>query len=383
MYLLVMFGGLGVHYNYIQIYLRGQGFSYQETGFFQALIPLAAMFSAPAWGMVADASRDPRRVLGVLLILGPAAHLLLVGGGGFLTCVVVCLCIALFYQPVIPIQDSLILRALHRYGGDYGHIRIWGSLGFIVPALLLPLLWKINPGEPVQWAIPGLVFAVYAVLALVLLIPFPPVPPERHESLNLGSFKLLKNRTFTILLLCVFLARTASSALDGYQTIYFEEMGVPVAWMGLFLCLGPLSEVATIFYSQRWMARWGAKNLMTLCLAALMIRLMVTASASCWIVLAGIQLLHCLTFGTQHVVTTLLVNQLAGDRIRSSAQTLTTVLSYHTARLLGLTISGFLAEWVGIPNLFAGASGVAVLSLILWLVFYHDTQATTLKQGMR
>ncbi len=383
LYLLAMFGGLGVHFNYIQIYLRGQGFSYREIGLFQALIPLAAMFSAPTWGLVADASRDPRRVLGLLLILGPAAHLLLVGGGGFIPCLLVCLCIALFYHPVIPIQDSLILRALYRHGGDYGHVRIWGSLGFIVPSLVLPLVWRIPPGEPVHWTIPGLVFAGYAVLALLLLITFPPVPPERHVSLNLGVFQLLKNRTFVILLLCVFLARFAASALDGYQTVYFEEMGVPVAWIGLFLSLGPLSEVATIFYSQRWMARWGARNLMALCLTALIIRLMVTAYAGCWTVLAGIQFLHCLTFGTQHVVTTLLVNQLAGDRIRSSAQTLTTVLTFYTARLLGLTISGLLAGWVGIPSLFAAASGVAVLSLILWLVFYHDTQATTLSQGMK
>lgn len=382
-YLAAMFGGLGVHYNYLQIFLRDQGFSYQEIGFFQALIPLVAMVSAPAWGVIADSSRDPRKILGLLLILAPTAHLLLLGGGGFVPCMAVCLCIALFYQPVLPIQDSLILRALHRYGGDYGHIRIWGSLGFTVPALLLPFLWMNTPEMDINWTVPGVLFAGYAVLTLLLLLTFPPVPPERHNPLNLGAFRLLKNRTFSILLVCAFLARIASSALDGYQAVYFEEMGVPIARIGLFLSLGPFSEVATIFYSQRWMVRWGARKLMALCLAALFIRLVVTASAGQWTILAGIQVLHCLTFGTQHVVTTLVVNQLAGDRIRSSAQTLTAVLTNHTAKLLGLTASGVLAGWLGIPVLLGISSGVAALSLILWLVFYHDTPDTTLKDGMR
>ncbi len=382
-YLLVMFGGLGVHFNYLQIFLRDQGFSYQEIGFLQALIPMVAMFSAPAWGAVSDSSRDPRKVLGLLLMLAPATHLLLLGGGGFISCLAVCLCIALFYQPVLPIQDSLILRALHRYGGDYGHIRIWGSLGFTIPALMLPFLWIDGPEVEIDWTAPGLLFAGYSILTLLLLSTFPPVPPERHHRLNFGAFRLLRNRTFSILLVCAFLARIASSALDGYQAVYFEEMGVPIARIGLFLVLGPLSEVATIFYSQRWLVRWGAKKIMALCLAALVVRLVVTATASEWAILAGIQVLHCLTFGTQHVVTTLVVNQLAGDRIRSSAQTLTAVLTNQSARLLGLSASGVLAGWLGIPVLLGISSGIAALSLILWLAYYHDTPDTILKDGMR
>ena len=382
-YLLAMFGGLGVHYNYLQIFLRDQGFSYGEIGFFQALIPMVAMFSVPAWGIMADSSRDPRKVLGLLLVLAPAAHLLLLGGSGFLTCLVVCLCIALFYQPVLPIQDSLVLRALHLYGGDYGRIRIWGSLGFTVPALLLPLFWMVGPELEINWTAPGFLFAGYSVITLLLLTTFPPVSPEKHHRLDLGAFRLVRNPAFTVLLVCAFLARVGSSALEGYQAVYFEEMGVPVARIGLFLSLGPLSEVVTIFYSQRWMVRWGAKNLMALCLAALVVRMGVTAFSSQWPVLAGIQILHCLTFGTQHVVTTLVVNQIAGDRIRSSAQTLYAVLTNHTARLVGLSSAGLIAGWIGIPKLFGLASGVAAFSLLLWLLFYHDTPDTTLKDGMR
>ncbi|MCK6497753.1 MFS transporter [bacterium] len=383
LYLAAMFGGLGVQFIYLQIFLRDQGFSYETIGFLLAVIPAVALVTSPLWGIATDSSRDPRKILLLLLILAPASHYLLIFHKGIVGCLVVCVCIAIFYQPIVPIQDSLILRALHRYGGDYGRLRIWGSIGFTIPALILPVFWMKPELGRIDWTVPALVYGGYAIGSVLMWLRFPSVPPEKAHRFSIESFKLLKNRTFQILLTCVFLARLGSSGLEGYQTMYFEELGVPIHKLALFLSLGPLSEVATIFYSQRWMVRVGARKLMALCLGALVVRMAVTAFSKSWPVLIGIQSLHCLTFGTQHVVTILVVNQLAGDRIRSSAQTLLVVFTVYTSRLLGISLSGWIAQNWGIPRLFEIGAGIAALSFLLWWLYYEDTENTTLKDGMR
>jgi PPP family 3-phenylpropionic acid transporter len=153
--------------------------------------------------------------------------------------------------------------------------------------------------------------------------------------------------------------------------------------LALYLSLGPLSEVVTIFYSQRWLARFGARKLMAVCLMVLAFRLLVTASSSNHWVLVLIQISHCLTFGTQHVVTLLVVNQLAGDAIRASAQTLTMVFSSYLSRLVGLAACGLIAGQVGIPALFCISAGLALLSLVLWLWLYHDTEETLVRERIR
>jgi PPP family 3-phenylpropionic acid transporter len=383
-FLTAMFGALGVHSVYLQIFLRDQGFGYGRIGLLLAEIPLIAMAASPVWGAVADSSPDPRRILRLLLVLGPASHLALLYGGSFEVCLVACLCLAFFYLPIIPIQDSLVLRALHLHGGDYGRLRIWGSIGFTIPSLVLYLTWGESKMGDINWLAPGLLFAGYSALALLLSGWFPAVPPMRRHRLSWAGFSLLRNPTFLVLLGCIFLARVASSSLEGYQAIYLAQTGVPVQDLALFLSLGPISEVATIFYSQRWMARIGARKLMALCLAALVVRLAVTASTQYWPALIGIQVLHCLTFGTQHVVTILVVNQMAGDSIRSSAQTLTVLFSNYLPRLIGLPVAGWIAEREGgIPGLFAISTGVAALALAVWWVLYRDTDETTLKDGVR
>lgn len=382
-YLAAMFGGLGVQFIYMQIFLRDQGFNYEHIGFMLAVIPAVALVTSPVWGMISDSCQDPRRIILLLLILAPASHYLLAFDRGFIACLAVCVCIAIFYQPIIPIQDSLILRALHRYGGDYGRLRIWGSIGFIIPALILPLLWIKPELGVIDWTVPALVYAGYAICSVFFWRRFPEVPPDKVHRFSIESFRLLRNRSFQIILVCVFLSRLASSGLEGYQTMYFEELGVPIQHLALFLSLGPLSEVATIFYSQRWMIRFGARKLVAVCLGALVVRMAVTASSESWAVLAGIQALHCLTFGTQHVVTILVVNQLAGDRIRSSAQTLLMVFTNYTSRLIGISLSGWIAQNWGIPRLFGIGAGIAALSFLLWWLLYEDTENTTLKDGMR
>ncbi|MCG3195675.1 MAG: MFS transporter [Candidatus Omnitrophica bacterium] len=383
MYLAAVFGALGVHFVYLQIYLRDHGFSYQEIGFFLALIPLVAMVVSPVWGMIADSSSDPRRILRILLVLIPMCHLPLLLGGGFWVCLAVCICIALFYQPLIPIQDSLVLRALHIHGGDYGRLRIWGSIGFTIPALFLSVFWGHSSMGAINWTAPGLLFAAYSAAAFALSHALPPVPPERKHGLSAAGFHLLEKPTFLVLMGSVFLARVASSSLEGYQGVYLEELGVPVEQLALFVALGPLSEVFTIFYSQRWLARIGARKLMAICLGALVVRLAVTAGSQSWPVLVGVQALHCLTFGTQHVVTVLVVNQLAGDSIRASAQTLATVFSNYLSRLVGLSAAGWIAQHYALQGLFGVAAGIAALSLALWWILYRDTEDADLKRGVR
>jgi PPP family 3-phenylpropionic acid transporter len=382
-YFFAMYGGLGVYFNYYPIFLKNLGFNNVQIGVVHAVLPLVSMAVTPLWGAWADSQSDPRKTLRLLLVLGPLSYTVLFAGDRFVVCLFLSAFLAAFYLPVIPIQDSLALRSVHLFGGDYGRIRVWGSLGFVVPALVLPFFWDHPKMGEIRWFIPGVVFGLYSVAAWILSFRFPAVPPERKHGFTLKGFQLLENKEFLVLMVCVTLARWASTSLEAYQGIFFEQKGVNVQYLALFLALGPLSEVFTIFYSQRWMTRYRAYPLMALCLIALAIRLLVTAYSESLTVLCLIQLTHCLTFGLQYMVTILVVNQLAGDSIRSSAQAIAVIFSNSLARLGGFTVSGVFADSFGYSRLFEIGAAIATVSLVVWLLFYRDSSKTTLEEGVR
>lgn len=382
-YFLAMFGALGVHFNYFAIYFKDLGFNDVQIGIIHAVIPLVSIVVAPFWGAFADSQSDPRKLLRALLLIGPLSYIILLVGNQFILCLFLSALLAIFYLPIIPIQDGLALRATHLYGGDYGRIRIWGSMGFVIPALFLPLVWGHPIMGDIHWFIPGVVFAGYSLAAWLLAFRFPAVPPERKHGFTLKGFQLLKEKNFLVLMVCAFLARWASTPLEAYQGIFFQQKGIRVEYLALFVSLGPLSEVVTIFYSQRWVTRYRAYPLMALSLVALVVRLLVTGHSESLTVLCVIQLSHSLTFGLQYMVTILVVNQLAGDSIRSSAQTITVIFSNYLAKLAGFVFSGYFSTSWGYSGLFQISAGIAIVSLAIWLLLYRDTRDTILEGGVR
>ncbi len=383
LYFFFIFGGLGVFFFYFQIFLKECGFTFQQIGTIQAIFPLVAMLAAPLWGMLADSSTDPRWVLRSLLFFGPLSFLLLMLSPSYQLCLLFAVLLGIFFQPIIPIHDSLALRAVHMYGGDYGGMRIWGSIGFVIPAFIMAMYWSKRDGEATDWTIPAIIFSGYAILTLLSSFWFPKVPPERKHGFSFEGFQLLRNRSFVVLLGSVFLGRWASSSMEGYQAIHFEALGVPLERIALYMSLGPLSEVVTMFYAQRWMAKYGAYRLMAIALGALVVRLLVTAEATNHTTLILIQLLHCLTFGLLYVVAILTINQLANDRIRSSAQTIGVIFCNYAARISGLISSGYLADQLGLPGLFRMGAWIAGAGLICWLLFFKETEATHLEGGVK
>lgn len=382
-YFVAMFGAYGVQFNYFPIFLKDIGLNNIQIGAVHAVLPLVSMIVGPLWGALADSQSDPRKTLRFFLLVGPMAYVLLLAGNNYGVCLLLSAYLAVFYLPVLPIQDSLALRAVHLFGGDYGRIRIWGSIGFVGPGLFLAYFWDHPKMGEIQWMIPAIVFGAYSVASYALVFRFPAVPPERKHGFTLQGFRLLEDKNFVVLMICVFLTRVASSAMEGYQGIFFEQKGVTIQNLALFVSLGPLSEVFTIFYSQRWVARFRPYPLMALCIFALVIRLLVTAFSESLTVLCLIQLTHCLTFGLQYMVTILVVNQLAGDAIRSSAQTIAAIFSNYLARLAGFALSGVFADSLGYSGLFGVSAGIAAVSMVFWLLFYRDTRETTLAEGVR
>ncbi|MCB9781841.1 MAG: MFS transporter [Candidatus Omnitrophica bacterium] len=383
LYFFFIFGSLGVFFFYFQIFLKDCGFSFAQIGAIQATFPLIAMIAAPTWGMLADSSSDPRWVLRTLLFFGPLSFVLLWFGRDFSVCLLLAAFLGIFFQPIIPIHDSLVLRSVHLHGGDYGAMRIWGSIGFTIPAFIIAMYWSKADGEAIDWTIPTVIFLGYSILAVLASFWFPKVPPEKKHGFSFEGFELLKNRSFVVLLATVFLGRWAFSSLEGYQAIHFGNLGVPLERIALYSSLGPVSEVFTVFFAQRWMAKYGAYRLMAAALIAMVIRLWVTAEATHHSTLILIQLLHSLTFGLLYVTTILTVNQLASDRIRSSAQTIAVIFCNYAARISGLVSSGFLADRLGLPGLFRMAAWIAGAGLVCWLLFFKETKATHLEGGVK
>ncbi|MGO8916469.1 MAG: MFS transporter, partial [Stellaceae bacterium] len=126
----------GVQLPFWPAWLAGRGLSAGEIGVLLALGQWIRLVANPLAGIAADRSAAPRRVMLALGLGAVAGFALLLPARGFALLVLAGTLTAACVSALLPLGDHVALAAAYAGRLDYGRVRLWGSLGFIVATLL-------------------------------------------------------------------------------------------------------------------------------------------------------------------------------------------------------------------------------------------------------
>ncbi|HXX11537.1 MAG TPA: MFS transporter, partial [Burkholderiales bacterium] len=140
----VYFLMLGGFAPYFSLYLRKLGFSAVEIGMLLALMPLARVFAPTAWAWIADHQGRRRPLVRVTTAAAAVAcaGLLVAKSFGWLFAVI--LVLNVFWCASLPLVEATTLAHLKGRLGDYGRIRVWGSIGFVISVVLIGQLLDVT-----------------------------------------------------------------------------------------------------------------------------------------------------------------------------------------------------------------------------------------------
>lgn len=358
---------------YLQKLLALRGFPEDHIGLVLGCCELMAVLAPPLWGILSDRSGRPRLVL-CAAVCGMVPAFQLFGVVRSLPAALgVALLFGFLFRPLIPLTDGLTFRFIHQRGGDYGRIRIGGSLAFTGMLLLLEQLGiGASPGGRmilVAMAVAGTVQLTTFLLAPGLghgetAAPAAPAPSQGTEAHGLHG---LLRPAFLWFTLCAFLGRLAMMGYYGFFTLYlFRVHGVEKA--GLIWLVGAMSEIPIIYYSRPIMQRIGVRNLFALGVLGVAVRLGgFSVAPGLWLVVP-LQVLHALTFGAFHCSTVTYVSRVVPSRLQSTAQTVFAAVVTGGGGILGGALGGILARQYGFRVMYAAFGGLAAGALVLLLI---------------
>lgn len=363
---------------YLQALLRLRGFERDEIGLILGCLEAMAVLAPPLWGALSDHLGMPKVVL-LAAIVGCFPTFLLFGFVKALPGAILCAFLfGCFYRPLIPLTDGLTFRFIRVFGGDYGQIRIGGSIAFILSVVLLERI-GIAHSRSGGLIVGAMGVALCVQLFSVLFIPSSPGPgfgqkvPGRDVSGKKEVFdvkssrRLLLSRGFLCFMLCAFLGRLSMMSYYGFFTLYLKEAH-GFEQVGYIWLLGPLSEMPVMFYSRRIMDRIGVKNLFVLGLLGCALRLYGFSLASAVWMIIPLQLLHSLTFGAYHTASVTYVSRVVPPGLQSTAQSIFAAVTVGTGGILGGALGGVVARHLGFTALYGIFGTIAAVSLILLLV---------------
>ncbi|EAS9109450.1 3-phenylpropionate MFS transporter [Salmonella enterica] len=293
------FFSYGIFLPFWSVWLKGLGLTPETIGLLLG-VGLVARFLGSLF--IAPRVSDPSRLISALRVL---ALLTLVfalafwAGTHVAWLMVVMVGFNLFFSPLVPLSDALANTWQKQIILDYGRVRLWGSIAFVIGSALTGKLVSLYDYQAI---LALLTLGVASMLLGMLLLPS--VPPQgesrQQESAGWPAWRTLVAQSWRFLT-CVCLLQGAHAAYYGFSAIYWQGAGYSASAVGYLWSLGVVAEVIIFALSKKLFRRFSARDLLLLSAVCGVVRwgLMGWSTALPWLIV--IQILHCGTFTVCHL----------------------------------------------------------------------------------
>lgn len=248
----VVYATIYLHYGafglFIPMWFDHRGLSAEQIGVLMALpLILRVFFVAPVTGL-ADRLRRIREVLLFCIVVA----MLLMATMGFAHTYVQMLIFftvfALVWDPLPILGDSYAVLAVRTRKVDFGQMRMWGSIGFIVA--------NLASGALIERYSPEVVPYFTAALLAVPIIPILLLPPDRMlgeaSSNETADWKtVLSNGYVLAAMLATALVTASHTLVITFGAIQWSAAGMGGTSIGLLVGIAAISEIAVLFVAQR------------------------------------------------------------------------------------------------------------------------------------
>jgi PPP family 3-phenylpropionic acid transporter len=297
---------------------------------------------------------------------------------GFFWLFFVMAALSLFTSSTLPLAESLTLAHLATTNGHYSRIRMWGSLGFIVAAVVLGFMIDIAGITSLLWFL-----LIVQMTLFVLSYTLPESKVEAHEHDHFSIWQVIKQPNVIALLVGCSLMVTAHGVLYNFYSIYLSEHGYSKGMIGLLWSVGVICEIGIFMLMPKIMARFSLKSILLISLTLAVLRFgMIGVAVDSLVLLVIAQTLHAATFGSFHAASVEVITQFFKGRHQAKGQAIYNSVAYGVGGTIGGVAGGYALQYLGGQQTFMLAAIFPLLGLIVIALGLKLTHKQQSSQGM-
>ena len=341
------FASLGVLIPYWSLYLKSLGYNSLAIGGLVAILPATKLIAPYIWGWLADHTRRSMFIIRLASVLALLSFSLVFVSQQLGWLIFVMSLFSFFLNATLPQFEAMTLNHLGNDSHRYSVIRLWGSLGFIVIAVLIGDLLQSYQAD----IIPLVVLFTFAVISFTsFIVPEKLNTPHAEHS---PIWHVVKQPQVLAFLLVCFLMLCSHGPYYTFYTIYLQELGYSSHMIGVLWAVGVLAEVIIFLLMHRLLPVFGARKLLIFTLLLTTVRwLIIGFFADDLSMLFIAQLIHAFSFGVFHSVGISLVHDYFTGSHQGRGQALYSSVSFGAGVAVGSLVSGLLWDQWGAGVLF-------------------------------
>jgi PPP family 3-phenylpropionic acid transporter len=362
-YYFFYFAFIGIFSPYWSLYLQLLGFDAREIAVLMSLLMVMRVFAPTVWGWLADRSGKRRWIVQLSADLSLIAFIGVFFGSSFAWLFAVMATMSFFWSASLPLVEATTFSVLKDRTGDYGVIRAWGSIGFVLAV--------VGVGYFLDWAgVAALVWlALGAKIGIAVCARAVPETGAAPQAADAGPVwrVLIRVEVLAFFAAC-FLMAAAHGGYYTFYSIYLVEHGYSKGDVGWLWALGVIFEIGVFLQLPRLMRWFTIRQILVFSFVCAVVRFTVIGWAveHVWLI-ALAQVLHAATFGSYHAAAAAAVHHYFRGRHQAQGQALYTSLSFGAGGAIGALASGYAWSALGAAVTFSLGSAAALVGLILIL----------------
>ena len=232
------FAFVAAYSSYWSLYLQSLGFAAAQIGILMSVQQVMRIFAPTFWGAASDRIGRPEWVIRFTTLAAVIVFCAVFFASSFVGLFVLMAIVGFFWSGPLPLVEASTLQRLGGATAQYGRVRLWGSIGFIVVVS--------GAGAMLDWIaisrLPAmLLLLMLAMLLFAWLVPRGAKSPHAQEPGAILS--ILRQPKVVVFFVACFLMTFAHGPLYVFFSIYLVDHGYSKTSVGMLWSIGVLVEI--------------------------------------------------------------------------------------------------------------------------------------------
>ncbi|MEW6995628.1 MFS transporter [Colwelliaceae bacterium MEBiC 14330] len=352
------FALLGLTSPFLAVYLDGKGFDSRQVGESLAILTATKIIAPSLWSFLADKTGKPLFVIRLGSLLTLLSFSLLFFLNQYWPITFSLALFTLFWTAVLPQLEVHALATLKHSSKKYARVRLWGSIGFIVLAIV--------SGE----AISVYGYQVFTLLGFIILLGLLfstlALTDVNSAAKSNASHSPIISKVLAIPFVCFFIAgillQVSFGPYYGFFALFLRDLHYSALAVGLLISLGVVAEIIAFIYMGTLFKYCSLKTLLVFSIAITGVRwLLMPVVADSVLLLSILQLSHAASFAVYHSASMQFISSHFEQSQQSRGQGIYLGGVYGVGGAIGAYITGLMwLDGQGATNtfLFCGCCGL-------------------------
>lgn len=359
------FGILGLVVPFLSVFLDARGFNSLEIGEILAVITATKIVAPTLWAHLADKSGQQLTIVKVGALLSLLCFSLIIWTVSYWPLMFSLAMFSLFWTSIQPQIEVMTLSSIRKSAKIYARIRLWGSIGFIIVAILGGELIERYSAEAFSYI--GII--ILAGLFFSTLMSRQPRIKKLTQTDNVSIKDKVFNGNFLLFFFAGLMLQMSFGPYYVFFALYLQNLDYSGFLIGIFIAIGVVAEVGIFIFAGLFFKSFSLKALISASILLTALRWFIVGHFGDSDIALGLsQLIHALSFGLYHSASIAFIQQHFNANQQSRGQAIYIGGVYGVGGAIGAYAAGILwQDGLGAMMTFNFAALTALIGGILAL----------------